>query len=257
MLEPLERAILVAVDRACAGSYEHAGGEIVSKQLTAMGVREDGVVVMNCARHLMSSGLLNGIVGFGNDLANGSYMLTMEGRALVRNGDPMERTYDRARLVLISDAFREEYPHAYERWVAAEALLNGHDAASHLTDVGHRIREAMQEFATAMIEQHDPPDPDPHVPSVERRLGAVIALYRPQLGDARRTMLEALGTLWESCNALVQRQEHGSYKERERLTLADAHRLVWLTLFLMVEFAITLEEAQPDPPPPAFIESGR
>jgi len=255
VLNEVEHAILVAVDRASGGSSQPVDGADVLRQFRSLGVSAEDGEINSAARTLLAEGLLNGHQAFGT--LSGIFWLSLSGREVAREADPMQRTYDRARLVLISDAFREAYPRAYERWAAAEALLNGGDAESHLTDVGHRVREAMQEFATAMIAEHNPPDPDPHVPNVERRLGAVIALYRPQLGDARRVMLEQLGGLWESCNTLVQRQEHGSYKEREPLTFVDAHRLVWLTMFLMVEFVMTFEDAQPDPPPAAFVESGR
>jgi hypothetical protein len=73
----------------------------------------------------------------------------------------------------------------------------------------------------------------------------VIALYRPQLGDARREALEALETLWTKVNKLVQRQEHGAQKDGEPVTWSDARRIVYLTMFCMVEFVDTFEGMAP------------
>jgi hypothetical protein len=132
-------------------------------------------------------------------------------------------------------------------------LLWEGDTVSNLTAIGHHAREAMQAFATAMVEEHQPPDVDPDVAHVERRLGAVIALRRRELGDARRDALEALGTLWNKVSRLVQRQEHGAQKEGEPVTWSDARRVVYLTMFCMVEFADTFEGLDP---PPAWLEGG-
>ena len=50
-----------------------------------------------------------------------------------------------------------------------------------LTTVGHKGREAMQEFVRALVEKYGPVDADPNPAHVNRRLGAVIAHYLPSL----------------------------------------------------------------------------
>jgi hypothetical protein len=113
----------------------------------------------------------------------------------------------------------------------------------------------MQAFATAMVDEHQPSNVDPNPAHARKRLGAVIAASRSQLGDARRSALEALGDLWEATDALTQRQEHGAQKEGEAITWTDARRLVWPTMCLMVEFVATFEDLPA--PPQAHLEGGR
>jgi hypothetical protein len=158
-----------------------------------------------------------------------------------------------ARHVLRSSEFAAQFPGAFDAWAAADERLWQDDTATNLTTIGHSVREAMQSFATAMVEQYGPPAVDPDVSMVEKRLGAVIAAHRERLGEARRDALEALGTLWTKTNRLVQRQEHGAQKEGEPVTWSDARRIVYLTMFLMVEFVDTFEDLEP--PPVAHVAS--
>jgi hypothetical protein len=167
--------------------------------------------------------------------------------------DPFERVIRRARDVLATSEFASAYPGAFDAWAAAERLLWEGDSGSKLTTIGHNVREAMQAFATAMVDAYEPPGVDPNVANVERRLGAVIALHRPKLGDAHREALEALGTLWTKVSRLVQRQEHGAQREGEPVTWSDARRIVYLTMFCMAEFVDTFADLQP---PAASLEGG-
>ncbi len=115
----------------------------------------------------------------------------------------------------------------------------------------------MQAFATELIDMYSPADVEPDPALVNKRLGAVIAKYLPQLGEARAHLLKALGDYSEACMDVIQRQEHGGQKEGHPLTWADGRRAVFHVASVMYESATTIEEAHAsDPPPPgANLES--
>lgn len=255
-LDSFERAILVGVDRLTRDTYGETDGRFLLKELVSMGVSlPPGPARIECMRGLSRRGYLEGHFSFGDDLtAARGIRLTGIGREEARQANPFERVYGTTRAMLASDAFAAHYPDVFAPWSDAEALLNGDDAESQLTTIGHKGREAMQAFATAMVAEHRPPAVDPKPANVERRLGAVIALYRSPLGGARRGALEALGALWEATNKLVQRQEHAAQREGEPMTIVDARRIVVLTMFLMVEFVLTFEDCTPEPRD-VFLES--
>src|SRR4051794_30719484 len=83
-------------------------------------------------------------------------------------------------------------------------------------------------------------------------------LRRATLGASRlpdQPRSRGAGGLWEACNKLIQRQEHGGAKEGESVTWRDARRVVFLMMFLMLEFVETLEDARVAAvPPPAHLE---
>lgn len=67
-------------------------------------------------------------------------------------------------------------------------------------------------------------------------------MHREELPESKRLTLEALGNLWEAANKLVQRQVHGAQKEGESVSWDDARRIVYLAMFLMIEFVTIFEE---------------
>jgi hypothetical protein len=146
-----------------------------------------------------------------------------------------------ARRLLESEGFRRNYAEAFERWSEADQALRLPEP--DLTTVGHKGREAMQEFARALVERYGPVDADPNPAHVNRRLGAVIAHYLPQLGEARARLLKALGAYSEATIEIIQRQEHGGQKEGHPLMWADGRRVVFHVAAVMYEFAATIEEA--------------
>ncbi len=173
--------------------------------------------------------------------SNQLYDVTPEGRQYWaemkrRIGSEMKMVEAEIQTFLDSPTFREAFPQAHDRWVEAANELWGADAAKRFTDIGHRCREAMQLFITALI-QHagivvDDTLSDP-AKSVAR-LRAVIA-QKDDLGDAHRAFLEALVQYWGTVSDLVQRQEHGAQKEGDDLTWEDARRVVFQTAIVMHE----------------------
>lgn len=98
----------------------------------------------------------------------------------------------------------------------------------------HKIREAMQEFATVLVEETNPPDVNENVASTVSRLRSVIETV-DVASDAHRKVLEALLPYWGTVSDFIQRQEHGGQREGEPLTWEDARAAVFLTMNVMVE----------------------
>ena len=87
-----------------------------------------------------------------------------------------------------------------------------------------RCRSSPQRSSSATSQ---PTRREPH--SRKPRLGAVIAMFLPSLGDARATLLKALGDYSEATLGVIQRQEHGGQREGHQLTWQDARRVVFHT----------------------------
>lgn len=197
-------------------------------------------------RILERAGLLEAIRFSPRD-GNPTYILTPEAFAYerdARGSEPVSRQEDEVRRFLDAEVFRKRYPQAYAHWSDAEALLWTADTAREFTTVGHKIREALQEFATEVVNRYQPPGVEQNIALVNRRLGAVIAMLLPNLGERRADLLRSLGDYSEATLAVVQRQEHGAQKEGEELSWLDARRVVFHAGSLMCEFAQTFEQIQ-------------
>jgi hypothetical protein len=247
MLEPLEKAILVAIDRLTRGTYMSTDSHAVAEELQQAGyelpplmvygrlfgrLRDDGYLVP--ATTLMAGGRAVHVElsGFGRE----------EARA---NSDPMEEVHANARRLLASDAFAVAFPGAFASWAEAERLLFGENPESQLATIGFKCRDATQAFATGLVEKYPPTTPEADAARVKNRLKAVIETHKPQLGERRAASLDAMVALWDADVDLVQRQTHANEKGGQPLTVHDGRRVVFLTMFLMIECAAVLEEIEP------------
>lgn len=180
--------------------------------------------------------------------ANPTFVVTPEGieyYAKTREREPAARQEAELRRFLDSEAFSVDYPEAYAKWAEADALLWRADSEREFTTVGHKVREALQEFATEAVERYDPPDVETNKALVNKRLGAVIAKLVPAVRGKHAALLRALGDYSEATLGVVQRQEHGGQKEGEELTWHDARRVVFHAASVMYEFAESFREAAP------------
>jgi hypothetical protein len=134
-----------------------------------------------------------------------------------------------------SHAFAARYRDASDRWRGAEALLWDDDSVKNLTDIGHRCREALQLFATRLIELHGVTGVESDPAKTVNRLRACIAARKPNLSTTVVGLLDALVGYWGSVSDLVQRQEHGAGKEGEELSWEDGRRVVLYTALVMHE----------------------
>jgi hypothetical protein len=178
--------------------------------------------------------------------SNPTFVITPEGRdryAKTRGREPVARQEGELRRFLDGETFRAGYPEAYAKWTEADALLWRADSEREFTTVGHKVREALQHFATEAVDRYRPSEVETNPALVNKRLGAVIAKLLPGLGDARGDLLKALGDYSEAALNLTQRQEHGAMKEGDDLTWNDARRVVFHTGSVMYEFAEAFREA--------------
>lgn len=141
---------------------------------------------------------------------------------------------------LDSDEFRVRYPTAYARWKDAAELLWGEDSEQELSTIGHKCREAMQNFATELLALHEVDDANPDKAKTRDRFSAVVNSRRSELGARKSEILDALFNYWKATENLIQRQEHAGQREGESLTPEDGRRAVFQTAVVMFEAARTL-----------------
>lgn len=157
-------------------------------------------------------------------------------------GEPLDRVQKTVRNFLSSEVFAGSYPAVYQKWVAAESKLWASDSEDQLTTIGHLCREAMQEFATALIVRYCPSDyPQEKIKTVAR-MQAVLQMKSSQLGKDNKQFLDALLAYWGAINDLIQRQEHSGQKEGKPLNWEDARRVVFQTAIVFFEVAKFLSE---------------
>ena len=164
-----------------------------------------------------------------------------------RAATPLQQVDTRIHSYLESPEFRADCPAAFQRWREAVDLLWASDSNDHLTAIGHKTREAMQEFATALVERNRPPDANPDPTKTLDRVSAVLQMYHARLGERRLALLDGLFAYWRAAVALVQRQEHGGQKGGEPLGWEDGRRVVFQTANVMVELHRATEQAARGP----------
>lgn len=155
-------------------------------------------------------------------------------------GGPVERVETEVRRWIESDSFRREYGEAYAKWAKAEDLLWAADSGEQLSAIGHHCREAMQGYATALVNRYNPPGVTTDLAKSVARLRAVLEAARLD-SEKEQAVLDALIVYWGAVSALVQRQEHAGQKEGRPVTWEDARRSVFQVMMVMFEIARSLE----------------
>jgi len=216
-----------------------SGGEL----LMHPGIRKgEERVAQEDIETLVQKGLLSGRYTRKDTI---QFHITPEGFAyyeyLKASRDPFEQVELEMSRYVNAQRFTQLYPAASAKWKEAEELLWKDDSARHLTTVGHLCREAMQEFATALVERVQPTNASDNKAHDVNRITAVVLHLGERLGRGRTAFLNALIAYWGTVSDLVQRQEHAGAKEREPVTWEDARRTVFQTLVVFFEFDRTLE----------------
>lgn len=157
-----------------------------------------------------------------------------------QEGQPIQRIESTMKSYLSSENFQKKYPTAYQKWFDAEEILWASDSEKQLTTIGHKCREAMQEFATVLVQLHQPDDVEENVSKTVRRVMAVLKKQADKLGETEKAFLKALLYFWQAVNDIVQRQEHGGQKENEPLVWEDGRRVVFQTAIVMYEINSSL-----------------
>ncbi len=148
---------------------------------------------------------------------------------------PIERVDKSIRGLIEGQRFQSAYPTAFDKWAKAEAYLWASDTNSELSTIGHLCREAMQEFATVLVEKYHPRDVDTVPAHHISRLRAVLTYRAKNFPGTLANFLEALLSYWGTLNDLVQRQEHAGQKEGQPVTWEDARRIVFHTAIVCIE----------------------
>jgi hypothetical protein len=257
VLEPLEKAILVAIDRLTRGKFVSTDSDEIAAELRTEGrelpqkypyerlflqLRDNGYLVDATTR-----------TGGGRVI----YVeLTELGREVAREaGDPAEEVWSAARRLLGSEHFAKAYPSAYTPWADAANRLLGERPETDLAQIGFSCRAAVQAFAGELQGRYPPNEPDADATHTKNRLRAVIETYKARIGVRLAAVLDTMLALWDADVDLIQRQTHANERTGNLLTVNDARRVVSLTMFLMIEFATILDEMD-DGSPPATLEPG-
>lgn len=162
---------------------------------------------------------------------------------LRRHADtPLRQVEGDLTYYLASATFQQSYPEAYRKWAEAARKLWASDSEQQLTTIGHLCREAMQAFATALVDRYQPPGVDERKAHDISRVRAVLDQHASQIGTAATPFLDALLAYWKAVSGLAQRQEHGAQKEGRQLVWEDGRRVVFQTAIVMFEVdrALTL-----------------
>lgn len=207
-----------------------------STMLVGPGLR-DAKVSGSDLRDLERYGLLR--MGFSSK-GNPNYEVTPEGRAYYDwmkslEGDSTAQVEQEVRTFLDASAFRSRHPRSYDQWSEALSMLWSAETETALTQIGHACREAMQTFATELVENSTAKDVDPDESHVENRVRSVIETRRTQLGGRATAWLDAMILYWRTVSDLAQKQEHGSKHPTRKLTWEDGRRTVFQTAVTMFE----------------------
>jgi hypothetical protein len=161
-----------------------------------------------------------------------------------RAGAPVRQIEEELTRYLDAEVFQERYPEAYRKWSEATEKLWSSEPEQQLTTIGHLCREAIQEFATALVERHKPREVDQDKAHDIARVTAVLDQHATKFGTRVSSFLDALVAYWRTVSGLVQRQEHGRQKEDRPLVCEDGRRVVFQTAIVMFEIDRALERGR-------------
>lgn len=150
-------------------------------------------------------------------------------------GQPVQKIETTIKNYLVAEHFQQNYPKAYKKWAEAEKILWASDTEHQLTTIGHLCREAMQEFATALVTRYKPPNVTNDKAKTVARLKVVFEHQSHNMGTTEKPFFEALIAYFGTVSDLIQRQEHGAQKEKRQLVWEDARRVVFQTAVVMFE----------------------
>lgn len=247
MLEPEHEALLADMVEAARAVPRHEqkfflaeydGGEI----LVGAGLQHE--VLGRDVRALVRAGLVDDVIA-DPMIGSSELFVSNEGYSYYaamrqKEGEPPARVEGEIRRLLEADRFRDSYSEAYRLWAEAEALLWDDASDRNLSTIGFKLRQAVQEFASALVVRYEPPGVDSSPQATKNRIRAVINLYRPALGDRRADLLSELVEYWSRGIDLIQRQAHSGEPGNESATWQDARSVVLHSAVLMSEIANAL-----------------
>lgn len=123
--------------------------------------------------------------------------------------------------------FELRHPKSSSKWREAYFRLWDRETSEGTAVIGHLCREASQEFATELVNQHAPGDVDKDIAKVKNRVRAVVSHRRKVLGSRDTAWVDALLSYWSALVDLIQKHEHAAQNEGPPLTWEDSRRLVY------------------------------
>ena len=159
-------------------------------------------------------------------------------------GQPVEQIEGTVHAYLDTAEFQRRHSGAYKKWAEAESLLWSGDSERQFTTIGHLCREAIQIFATELVDQFKPSDVEADPARTKNRVRAVLDLHKDKLGNREKLFLDSLIAYWSASSDLIQRQEHGAQKSGQELIWEDGRRVVFQAAFLMFEIDRCLSQLQ-------------
>lgn len=255
LLEPEQQELLCKFVEAERGVPKGQRGKFIAIQQIKAGTSAD--FIYNSARGISVSGSVtdaeilaeNGLLGLSYG-SQGSLLFHVrpEGfqyyREFKQASQPAEAVEKEVRGHLSSNEFKNSCPAAFKKWSDAEAMLWESDSDTQFTTIGHLCREAIQEFADALVNKHKPPDVDSDKAHTISRVRSILELHASDLGSTEKQFLEQLLCYWRSVSNLVQRQEHGGQRNGASITWEDARRVVFQTCIVMYEVDHSLSMAR-------------
>jgi hypothetical protein len=167
------------------------------------------------------------------------FYVTPEGiqyyRELKQADQPAQAIEKEVRRYISSDEFKNSYPIPFKKLTDAETLLWASDSEHQFTTIGHLCREALEEFADALVQKYNPPNVNPDKAHTVARIKSILELCSQNLGSTENDFLKSLLAYWGSVSDLVQRQEHGAHRDKSPLSWEDGRRVVFQTCIVMYE----------------------
>jgi hypothetical protein len=128
------------------------------------------------------------------------------------------------------ESFRRRYPEVHDKWRVALDLFAIHPAR-HASAVGNSCRDTLQTFADSAITSRNLT-----LKSSSGTVDKLRALIKDSTESSRiRAHGEALVAYWGTVSDLANRQAHGARREKEKLKVEDARRLIFHTMLVMFE----------------------
>lgn len=160
-----------------------------------------------------------------------------------QNSEPLAAVEDSIKIQVLSFDFQGRYPQAATKWTQAESLLWVTDSEQQLTTVGHLCREAVQEFASSLVQNIRPAKVDNDPAHQIARLRAVLDHIKSGTSTTLVRFLNSLLEYWGALSDLIQRQEHDGQKEGAPLIWDDGRRIVFHTaiVFYEIDRALSLQ----------------
>jgi hypothetical protein len=165
-----------------------------------------------------------------------SYAVTNRGFEYVARATTPASVVEEA-VTLVTTRLPKEFDTAHGLIDAAAKKLPLAKTENDFSEIGHKCREALQEFAAVLYAQQIPPDEQTVLPKDKtvEHIRAVLEHWKPKLGETTTSLLDAILVYWGTVSDQVQKIEHRGQTASRPLTWNDARRAVRHTYLIMTE----------------------